>query len=61
MVKLVDFQHLGNRSDAGNGLFAEGANTIGDGAHQLLIDVDGAPAHAGHHAGIFRLVAVQPN
>jgi hypothetical protein len=56
---VPDVEHRRDRGDPGDGLLREGP-AVGDGPDELLVDVDGAPAHAGDHAGLLQIVAGQP-
>ena len=58
-VEFVDLHHLRNRGHAGDGILGERADAKGDCAQQLSVNVNRAAAHAGHHAGVFRLFAAQ--
>ncbi len=44
--------HFANRCNAGNWLFRETAERVRHRADQFAVDVDGAAAHAGDHAGM---------
>ena len=57
--QIAHFQHLRDRRDAGNGVLAELADAVGERTQQPVADVDRAAAHAGHHAGVLRLGAVE--
>src|SRR3989442_972095 len=52
--------HVGDRRDAGDRLFRERAESIGERADQLAADVDRAAAHARDDARVLHLLAVQP-
>jgi hypothetical protein len=56
---VAHLQHLRDGRDAGDGVFAELADAVGERAQQAVADVDRAAAHAGHYAGVLRLGAVQ--
>ena len=56
---VAHFEHLFDGRDAGNGIFGELADAVGERAEQLAADIDGAAAHALDHAGIFGFGAVE--
>ena len=56
---VFDFKHLGDGCDAGDGVFGELADAVRKGAEELVADVDGAAAHAGDNACVFRLGAAK--
>jgi len=56
---VTDFQHVGDGSDASDGLFAELSDAVGECAEQAALDVDRATAHAGDDAGEFGFLAVE--
>ena len=58
---IANFEHLGNWSHAGNGLFRELANAERDRAGQLSIEINGAAAHAGDYPGVVSLRATKPH
>jgi hypothetical protein len=57
--QVAHFEHLLDGRDAGDGVLAELADAVGERAEQLVADIDRAAAHAGHHAGVLGLGAVQ--
>ena len=47
------FRIVFDRGDAGDGFFGEDAQFQGERAGEFAVEVDGAAAHAGDHAGVF--------
>ena len=52
-------QHLGNGGDAGDGFLAELTYSVRQCAQQLAVDVNGAAAHPGNHAGVLWFGALE--
>src|SRR5262249_3335565 len=59
LIELVDLQHLRNGRNARDRLFGEGTNAVADCAQHFAVDIHGAAAHSGDHAGELRLLAPQ--
>ncbi len=53
LVERVDLEHVGDRSDAGDGFFGEFADTEGQGSREFSVEIDRAAAHSGDYSGIF--------
>ncbi len=58
-IERIDLQHLLDRRDTRDRFLRELTDAEGKRARQLAVEIDRAPAHAGNHAGIFGLGAVQ--
>ena len=57
--QVAHLQHLLDGRDAGDGIFAELADAIGERTQQPVANVNRAAAHARDHAGVFGLGAVE--
>ena len=61
VVERIDLQHFLDRRNSGNWLLGELADAKRKRAREFAIEIHGASAHSGDHAGIFRLGTVQSN
>ena len=59
LVHGVDLEHVGDRSHAGDRFLGEFADAERQRARQFAVKINRAAAHAGDHAGVFRLFARQ--
>ncbi len=52
---IANLEHVLDRGNARDGVFAELADMVGNRAQEFVPDIDRTAAHAGHHARVFRL------
>ena len=56
---VLDFEHLRDGRNAGDGVLGELSDAVREGAEELIADVYRAAAHAGDDARVFRLGAAK--